>query len=232
MKFSIDTAPFGRKFECVKARSEGVSSTCWVDVAMSGLGLERLTIGGGLVVGWRKEGLRDLKVFGKSSASWRRMEKTYVQSEVREDGKVLLGPRMTMTSQLWVRSSSAWVGVIIHWTTRAVVMGSMPAFCMATRKADGKVDGEVDGRKEMIETVIVIIAASSTILQRIWAIVGKMVEIDSFGRPRRSLWCGKEPVRKWYKVCITAHSAQFGSALQWAYGLATAFLCYKRRSSV
>jgi hypothetical protein len=74
-----------------------------------------------------------------------------------------------MTSQLWVRSSSAWVGVIIHWTTRAVVMGSMPAFCMATRKADG----EVDGRKEMIETVIVIIAASSTILQRIWAIVGR-----------------------------------------------------------
>ena len=107
MKFSIDTAPFGHRFERVKARSEGVSSTCWVDVAMSGLGLERLTIGGGAVVGCRKEGLWDLKVFGKSSASWRRMEKMCAQSDERENGKVLSGPRMTIKSQLWVRSSSA-----------------------------------------------------------------------------------------------------------------------------
>ena len=53
--------------------------------------------------------------------------------------------------------------MIIHWTTRAVVMGSMPAFCIASRKADG----EVDGRKEMIETVIFIIAASSDALENL-----------------------------------------------------------------
>jgi hypothetical protein len=74
---------------------------------MSGLGLHRLTTRGGAMVGWRNEGFFALKVSGKASASWSRIETTCAQSEVTDVGNGLFRSGMTMKSQLWASSLSA-----------------------------------------------------------------------------------------------------------------------------
>lgn len=81
------------------------------------------------------------------------MEKMCAQRDASEGGMLMVGGRMTMKCQLSARRLSANFGVMIHWMTRAMVMGSI----LELRRAARKVDGDVEGRRDTRDTVTITI---------------------------------------------------------------------------